>query len=140
MQTIDHIFIAPENFNESLNFYTNGLGFDIINSWGGNSQPQGALLRLGRVEIVLAEQHQHAGDTSWINGVNGHHPTIHIKCEKIDDYVAEFKKRGLPVEMNIETTHWGVRWIVVRDPDDNLFAFFEQAEVLKDKDCVTTKP
>jgi uncharacterized glyoxalase superfamily protein PhnB len=45
----------------------------------------------------------------------------------VDDLDARYRSVAASgrVVVTPETTHWGVRWFVLRDPDDNLIAFFE---------------
>jgi len=117
----DHLFIAPSDFDRAVEFYRDTLGWQPTASWGGDGQPRGTILDGGGIELVLAEQHA-AGDHAWSHGVEGRRPTVHIAVDDVDE-----RYRALRTSANVvvkpETTHWGTRWFVVRDPDGNLLAY-----------------
>lgn len=119
--TFDHVFVAPASFDRALAFYRDTLGWQVDFDWGGNGEPRGAQLDGGGIRIVIAERHA-SDDHSWSHGINGRRPTLHLR---VDDVDARFAK--LPAGTNIivrpENTHWGTRWFVVNDPDDNLIAY-----------------
>lgn len=58
--------------------------------------------------------------------MNGHRPTVHLAVANLDE---RFRELSGIVEVVVgpEATHWGTRWFVVKDPDDNLIAY-EQPE------------
>jgi len=109
-----HLFIAPADFEASLAFYRDSLGWTVTRTWGDNGAVRGALLSGGGVEVVIAS------DTSYPTG----RPILHLDIHDID---ARFKAlpKGVEVVTRPEDTHWGTRWFVVRDPDGNLIAFEE---------------
>jgi uncharacterized glyoxalase superfamily protein PhnB len=47
----------------------------------------------------------------------------------VDDLDARFRALGSSADVVVapESTHWGTRWFIVRDPDGNLLAY-EQNE------------
>ena len=122
----DHVFVEPSSFDASLAFYRDALGWRERFAWGGGgSEPRGVCLDApGGMSIVLAEPHP-AADRSKSHGINGTRPTLHLRVDDIDARHAELAARGAAL-FAPETTHWGTRWFVARDPDDNLIAF-EQA-------------
>jgi len=121
----DHLFIAPSDFDRAVAFYRDSLGWTSIASWGGDGEPRGVVLNGGTIEIVLAEHHD-ADDHSWSHGMNGHRPTLHLTVENLDQRFLELPP-ATEVVVKPESTHWGTRWFVVKDPDDNLVAY-EQPE------------
>jgi len=121
----DHLFIAPSDFDRAVAFYRDSLGWNSIASWGGDGKPRGVVLNGGTIEIVLAEHHD-ADDHSWSHGMNGHRPTLHLTVENLDERFLELPP-ATEVVVKPESTHWGTRWFVVKDPDDNLVAY-EQPE------------
>jgi uncharacterized glyoxalase superfamily protein PhnB len=72
--------------------------------------------------VILAERHVDHQDNAWKSGINGARPTLHLETDNVDE---RFKNipAGDHVIVQPETTHWGARWFVVKDPDDNLIAF-----------------
>jgi len=121
MDKFDHVFINPSNFDKSLDFYKNTLGWKVVSSWGEKGEERGAVLKSdGGVSVVLAEEHN--SQDSAAKGKSEHKPTVHLNTENIDE---RFKKigHGSHVVVKPEDTHWGTRWFVVKDPDGNLLAF-----------------
>jgi catechol 2,3-dioxygenase-like lactoylglutathione lyase family enzyme len=116
-----HLFIAPGDFDRSVAFYRDALGWRPVAAWGGNGEPRGTVLNGGGVEVVLAERHA-AEDHSWSHGVNGRRPTLHLV---VDDLDARFREVSAAAEVVVapEATHWATRWFVVADPEGNLIAF-----------------
>lgn len=108
-----HLFIAPADFEKSLAFYRDTLGWSVTRKWGGNGAGHGVVLSGGGVELVLAQQPRARPQ-----------PTVTLDVHDLD---ARF--RALPPGTNVVTkpegTPWGTRWFVVRDPDGNLIAFEE---------------
>ena len=123
----DHVFIEPTSYDASLAFYRDALGWKVAFSWGENGAPRGASLTSGAMSIVLAEPHpaQHKSKT---HGINGTRPTLHLSVGNIDERYAELAKAGVAL-FAPERTHWGTRWFVAKDPDGNLIAFEQRAEV-----------
>jgi uncharacterized glyoxalase superfamily protein PhnB len=119
--TFDHFFVAPANFERTLAFYRDALGWRVDFSWGGEGEPRGAQLNGGAVRVVIAEQHD-ANDRSWSHGINGRRPTLHLRVEDLDRRYAQLPN-GTEIVVRPERTHWGTRWFVVKDPDDNLIAY-----------------
>lgn len=117
----DHLFVEPGSFDAAVAFYRHGLGWSVLFSWGGEGEPRGVSLSGGGVSIVLAEPHP-AADRSKSHGIEGHRPTVHLTVDDLDARYAELAAKGLPL-FAPETTHWGTRWFVVRDPDGNLIAY-----------------
>jgi uncharacterized glyoxalase superfamily protein PhnB len=126
----DHVFVAPADYSAALVFYRDTLGWQVDFAWGGDGeppQPRGCQLSAagdGAMRIVIAEQHA-ADDHSWTGGINGRRPTLHLRVDDLDARFAAIADASIVV-VKPEATHWGTRWFVVKDPDDNLIAY-EQA-------------
>ena len=116
----DHLFIRPADFDASLAFYRDVLGWSVSKTWGGNGNGRGAVLSGGGVKVVLAERPSEAGPGAQ----NGTRPHVHLDIHDID---ARFRvlPKGAHIVAEPESTHWGTRWFVVRDPDGNVIAFEE---------------
>ena len=116
-----HLFICPEDFDRSLAFYRDVLGWDVTDSWGGDGEDRGVILSGGGMKVVIAQRstNGHAD-----GGLDGAAPNVHLD---IHDIEARFRKlpKGDHVVRPPEKTEWGTRWFVVRDPDGNLIAFEE---------------
>jgi catechol 2,3-dioxygenase-like lactoylglutathione lyase family enzyme len=120
----DHVFVEPASFNASVAFYRDGLGWTERFAWGDAGQPRGIFLASASgMTIVLAERHA-ASDHSKSHGINGTRPTLHLA---VDDLDARYAQLAAVALFAPETTHWGTRWFVARDPDGNLIAFEQRA-------------
>ena len=121
--SFDHLFIAPSGFDASLAFYQGTLGWEIKHQWGEGPGTRGAVLASSKsMSVTIAEPHDDEDDNAWRLGVRGRQPTIHLNTDDVD---GRFEQVGGGDHMVIEPedTHWGSRWFVVKDPDDNLIAF-----------------
>jgi catechol 2,3-dioxygenase-like lactoylglutathione lyase family enzyme len=116
----DHLFIRPADFEASLAFYRDVLGWSVSKTWGGNGNGRGAVLSGGGVKVVLAERLAEAS----AGAEHGARPDVHLDIHDID---ARFRTlpKGAHIVTEPEETHWGTRWFVVRDPDGNVIAFEE---------------
>lgn len=114
-----HLFIAPTNFDASVAFYRDVLGWEVTDTWGGKGSPRGAILSGGGIKVVLGERSPEGRHEA---GLGETRPNVHLD---IHDVEARFKKlaKGAHVVREPEATTWGTKWFVVRDPDGNLLAF-----------------
>jgi catechol 2,3-dioxygenase-like lactoylglutathione lyase family enzyme len=116
----NHLFIRPADFEASLGFYRDVLGWSVTENWGGNGAGRGAVLSGGGIKIVIAE----APPESKGADAGDARPNVHLDIHDIDERFRSIPK-GKHVVVEPESTHWGTRWFVVRDPDGNLIAFEE---------------
>lgn len=110
-----HLFIKPAQFEASLAFYRDTLGWVVTEEWGGRGLPRGASLSGGGVKVVIAE--------ASAEGADGR-PTMHLDIHDIDARFSQLPP-GTEVVSPPGPTPWGTRWFVVKDPDGNLLAFEE---------------
>ncbi len=117
-----HLFIEPADYEASLAFYRDVLGWAVIDDWGGNGSDRGATLSGGGIKVVIAERS--GSSRRLLNGADVARFNVHLDIHDID---ARFRAlpKGDHVAVEPEPTHWGTRWFVVRDPDGNLIAFEE---------------
>ena len=111
---LDHLFITVKDFESSIQFYRDVLGWSVSQSWGGKGADRGAVLSGGGIKMVIAEKPAR----------EGLHPHVHLDIHDIDARFRDLPK-GSHVIVPPSETHWGTRWFVVRDPDGNLIAFEE---------------
>lgn len=116
-----HLLITPADFEASLTFYRDKLGWSILESWGGKGHGRGVLLSGGGMKVLLAEKNAPGAADQ---GLGSTRPNVHLDIHDID---ARFGLlgQGPHVVRAPEDTPWGTRWFVVRDPDGNLIAFEE---------------
>ena len=110
-----------KDLNESLDFYTNVLGFALEFS---HSNDDHRLVFAGiKKDSCLIHLSSHAGD-----GVYG--SVVYAVVEEVDGLFEEFVKRGLkpnktdsPVHQGPTTQTWGMREFYVDDPNGNTLRF-----------------
>jgi catechol 2,3-dioxygenase-like lactoylglutathione lyase family enzyme len=112
-----HLHITSADYDASLDFYRDVLGWSVTQSWDAEGCGRGAVLSGGGVKVVLGETRNGAA-------VAGPGPRVHLDIHDID---ARFRAlpKGSHVVTEPQATAWGTRWFVVRDPDGNLIAFEE---------------
>ncbi len=116
-----HLFITPDDFDASLAFYRDVLGWSVTDTWGGNGSGRGVAVSGGGVKVVIAEKTS-VGKAD--GGLGTARPNVHLDIHDIDKRFGKLPK-GAHVVREPEETHWGTRWFVVKDPDGNLIAFEE---------------
>jgi catechol 2,3-dioxygenase-like lactoylglutathione lyase family enzyme len=109
-----HLFIAPRDFDASIAFYRDVLGWAVIRTWSREGDRRGAELSGGGMEVIISETRPGASNI----------PMVHLDIHDVDARFRELPP-GTHVVTPPETTPWGTRWFVVRDPDGNLLAFEE---------------
>lgn len=114
-----HLFITPADFEASLAFYRDVLGWAVTETWGEPGNGRGVALSSGGMKVVIAEPTTPATNDA---GLGSAKPNVHLDIHDIDKRFARMPK-GDHVVRQPEDTHWGTRWFVVRDPDGNLIAF-----------------
>ena len=114
----DHLHIRPADFERSLAFYRDTLGWALVTSWGDAGTGRGAVLSGGAIKLVLVER------TAASGGARGNGPAIHLDIHDVDKRF-EAIPPGEHVVVPPGTNERGARWFVVRDPDGNLVAFEE---------------
>lgn len=114
-----HLYITPDDFDRSLEFYRDVMGWTVSETWGGKGQPRGAALSGGGVKVVLGER---SAESPGDDGLGTARPNVHLDIHDLEKRFAKLPK-GSHVVRQPEATHWGTRWFVVKDPDGNLIAF-----------------
>jgi uncharacterized glyoxalase superfamily protein PhnB len=121
----DHFFVAPSNFDATLDFYAETLGWNVTSQWGSPGEGRGATLESGKVQVAIAEKHVDNVDDKSNSAINGTRPTLYIAVDDLDGRFSAMKDRSTVV-VPPSRTHWGIFWFVVRDPDGNLIAFTQR--------------
>jgi catechol 2,3-dioxygenase-like lactoylglutathione lyase family enzyme len=120
----DRLYITAADFEKSLAFYRDTLGWDVTRECGGSGgEPRVAMLSSGGLKVVISEKAA-AGVPAAKDTIGDGRAIVHLD---IHDLKARFGSvpAGDHVVRKPEGTHWGTRWFVVRDPDGNLIAFEE---------------
>ncbi|HEY0545990.1 MAG TPA: VOC family protein [Pyrinomonadaceae bacterium] len=116
---LDLLFLEVNKLEESIAFYQEQLGFEILTSNAG-AEPPMATLRAGRLKLTLVEQLE-----TMLRRGRGVH--FFLGVADVDAYYQELKARGAEVSPPIDEG-WGGRFITLQDPDKYRFFFVEWAE------------
>jgi catechol 2,3-dioxygenase-like lactoylglutathione lyase family enzyme len=119
VQGIDHLFIETRDFERSVAFWQT-LGFRLVEQWGEGGYKAG-LLRSEMAVVVLAPPRADSAPAEV---------TVHFRVADADATARQLAESGASdaIETPPEDTHWGTRWLRVRDPEGHVFAL-EQAAV-----------
>ena len=111
--SLDHIYVETRDWDAGIAFWR-GIGFAFSDTWGGEGH-RAARLVAGEATVVLAE----------IDGAKQPEFDVFFKLEDADD----FESAGaVEVDQALKGTHWGTRWIRVRDPEGRIFCLEETPE------------
>jgi catechol 2,3-dioxygenase-like lactoylglutathione lyase family enzyme len=114
----DHLHLQPGDFDLSLAFYRDTLGWSVVAEWGGPPAGRRAVLSGGAIKVVLSERASGAAQDGPPR------PTVHLDIHDIDKRF-EALPAGNHVVVTPTLSERGTRWFVVRDPDGNQIAFEE---------------
>lgn len=105
---LDLLFLEVNNLDESLQFYSGQLGFEV-NKHSPDSEPPMATLQGGKLKITLA---QHL-ETMLRRGRG---VSFFLGVSDVDEYYSDLTERGVEVRPPTDEG-WGGRFITVEDPD-----------------------
>jgi predicted enzyme related to lactoylglutathione lyase len=116
---LDLLFLEVNNLEESVAFYQEQLGLEILTN-NAQAEPAMATLRAGRLKITLVEQ----PETMLRRGRGVH---FFLGVTDVDAYHAELKERGLVIAPPSDEG-WGGRFITLEDPDKYRLFFVTWAD------------
>jgi predicted enzyme related to lactoylglutathione lyase len=105
---LDLLFLEVNNLKESVEFYQEQLGMEILTN-NAQAEPPMVTLRAGRLKITLVEQ----PETMLRRGRGVH---FFLGVTDVDDYHAQLKERGIILAPPVDEG-WGGRFITLQDPD-----------------------
>lgn len=115
-------FFMVTNMESSLNFYVNGLGFEMKNKWEPRGKIEWCWLQLGYASLMLQEYRENVNTEKAGIGVS-----ICFTCEDALRIYEEITLRGLsPEEPFVGNNQWVVG---LKDPDGYVIYFESPTEV-----------
>ena len=109
LRGIDQLYAETRHWDDSVAFWE-GLGFAFEERWGSEGHRAGRL-RCNDARVVLAEV---AEGTPASN--------VFFSVDSADGFEPG---PGVEVTTPPQATHWGTRWLRVRDPDGRIYALEE---------------
>ncbi|MFL6230080.1 MAG: VOC family protein [Pyrinomonadaceae bacterium] len=105
---LDLLFLEVDSLEDSIEFYRDALGFDLVSS-DAEADPPVATLRAGAVRVSLAEQPPAMGRRG--RGVH-----LFFGVADIEAFCERLRARGLDVAPPADEG-WGGRFVTLEDPD-----------------------
>ncbi len=105
---LDQLFLEVNNLEDSLEFYSEVLGFEIESSTG-NADPPIASLRSGSLRITLVQQVE-----TMLKRGRGVHFVLGV--EDVDNFHQRLRARNVDVS-EPRDEGWGGRFVSLQDPD-----------------------
>ena len=99
---LDHVYVETRDWDAATAFW-GGLGFSFVEQWGSDGHRAGRL-EAGSAAVVLAEVDEDAA------------PAFNVFFQ-LDDAERFAPGDRVDVIHSLEPTHWGTRWVRVRDPE-----------------------
>jgi len=115
---LDLLFLEVNSLEDSVTFYRDQLGFDVL-TLNPEAEPPMATLRAGRLKITIVQQLE-----TMLKRGRGVH--FFLGVENVDRYYENLQRHQLDVEPPVDEG-WGGRFITVQDPDRYRFFFVEWA-------------
>jgi catechol 2,3-dioxygenase-like lactoylglutathione lyase family enzyme len=124
---LDLLFLEVNSLEESLSFYHEQLGLEVL-THAAEAEPPMATLRAGPLKITLVEQLE-----TMLRRGRGVH--FFLGVASVDEYYQELRGRGVDVSPPADEG-WGGRFITLQDPDKYRYFFVtwqDQDELRKDE-------
>ena len=112
IEGIDHLYAETLSWERSVEFWE-GLGFELAEQWGTEGHRAGRLV-CGEAGVVLAEI-----------GPGSEPPAFNVFF-RVDGFDDGDPSPEVEVINPVEATHWGTRWMRVRDPDGRVYSLEEK--------------
>jgi len=118
-------FLMVTNMDSSLNFYINGLGFELKNKWEPGGRIEWCWLQFDNASLMLQEYRNNTGTEKLGVGVS-----VVFMCNDALKIYKEVISRGLsPVEPFVGNNLWVVG---LKDPDNYNILFESPTDVPED--------
>ena len=119
---------ATDKYEETIEFYQRGLGFDVVEFWNRSDVDKGTLFSAasGIIEVVLRSTEESHGE--W----EKHQPqgfTIVIETEDVQNLFEQISERGVPITEGLKDQKWGHRCFRVSDPNGVSLYFYSEIAV-----------
>ncbi|HLQ37154.1 MAG TPA: VOC family protein, partial [Planctomycetota bacterium] len=141
------------NMQKSLAFYRDKLGFQLKECWPNDKDAQWASLVLDNQTIMLGqsapaavcekmhEKNPAAGKfwgkhaTAFAEHTHGVGVVSYIKVADVDKYAAQIGKQGLKPELPPTSQFYGLRDVVLTDPDGYTLTFYTPIALQNCQSC-----
>ena len=124
-QTVPFLHVA--DMSQSLSFYVDGLGFEVLDSWVVEGAIRWCWLRLGGAALMLQE-FPTEGQGAWVPTCKvGEGVSLYFICDDALAVYHDVKARGITTsEPSVGNNMWVIE---LTDPDGYCLAFESDTEV-----------
>jgi catechol 2,3-dioxygenase-like lactoylglutathione lyase family enzyme len=130
--------LTVSDFDESLAFYTRGVGFDVAFS---RAEPAFAYLDLEGAQLMISEFHEDGWNVGELTRPHGRGINLQIECSDVEGLREDLARSSYSLYRGIEEAWYetgdvlsGQREFLVQDPDGYLLRF---SEFLGERDKTT---
>ncbi|HEX3560578.1 MAG TPA: VOC family protein [Pyrinomonadaceae bacterium] len=109
VKALEMLFLEVDSLEESLEFYSTGLGFKV-DQHRPDAEPPMATLRAGRLRLSLAQKPA--------MGRRGRGVYFFITVEDVDEFYDFLLAGGIEAVQPPEDAGWGGRFFTVIDPNE----------------------
>jgi len=109
----DRIYIPTGRLDQTIAYYTDGLGFKVILRWSEKGH-RTAMLKRDDVIFVFGEGESLAPMKTM---------NFHIRVDDLEELADEFRSKNVEIIGDIETVHRGSKRLHVREPNGFLITF-----------------
>ncbi len=88
-------FFRVANVTESVRFYVDGLGGEVLHHWTVDNKLRWCWIKLGDAALMLQQQPQVDGDYGQLNETRGAGVSISFQCRDALALYRVFRERGL---------------------------------------------
>ncbi len=115
------VLLYVGDFNESLTYYRDRLGFDQEYLTEGF-----AILHFGPQHIMLHRDTDLVPGYLPQRGQRGKGIILYLEVTDVDAYWQRLKDQGVPIHMEPKDQDWGYREMYLYDPDGYNLCFYQQ--------------
>lgn len=122
-------FFMVKDMNASLQFYIDGLGFELKNTWTPRGRIEWCWLQLGNASIMLQEHGKESSEHGkvYLENKKGLGVSICFQCTDAIALYHEFKSKGIDVsEPFVGNSLWDIK---IADPDNYNLHFESPTDV-----------
>ena len=130
--------LTVADFEESLDFYTRGVGFEVAFS---RAEPAFAYLDFEGAQLMISEFHEEGWNVGELTRPYGRGIKLQIECSDVEGLREDLARSSYPLYRGIEEEWYetgdvlsGQREFLVQDPDGYLMRF---SEFLGERDKIT---
>ena len=132
--------LTVSDFDESLAFYTRGVGFDVAFS---RAEPAFAYLDFEGVQLMISEFHEDGWNVGELTRPYGRGINLQIECSDVEGLREDLARSSYPLYLGIEEAWYetgdvlsGQLEFLGQDPDGYLLRF---SEFLGERDKTTNQ-